>query len=114
MINNGENVAPPELGHQYPEARCFDRTFVFDPNTQASALRFLIGYYGIAKHVAGSDPEEGEKLIQSISNLTEYFVQRFPECMAEEVKVDSECGGGTYRREDRLAFFVMELMSKGE
>ena len=114
MINNGENVAPPEMGHQFPEARCFDRTFCFDPSTQARALRFLIGYYGIAKRVSESDPAQGEKLVESISNLTEYFVNRFPECMEEEVEVDSECGGGTYHREERLAFFVMKLLSKGE
>lgn len=112
MINNGENVALSEMGHQYPEARCFDRTFAFDPERQAQALRFLISFYGIAKMVSGSDPVEGEKLIDSISTLTEYFIKRFPECMEEEVKVDSECGGGTYHREDRLAHYVMELLSK--
>ncbi|MEI6850372.1 MAG: hypothetical protein WCK26_00210 [Candidatus Saccharibacteria bacterium] len=107
-------ILPPELGSQFPEFRGFARTFFNDPEKQARAMRFIVGFYGLVNYESHSNPDEGKILKESLSNITDFFVKHYPEFMEEEVQIDSECGGGTYHREERLAHFVMKILSEVE
>lgn len=112
MVMDEKFCTPPEMGDQYPEFRCFERTFCRDPEKQARAMRFLIGFYGLALFHRDTDPDKWEETISAIATLERVFEERYPDFMQENVAIDHDCGGGTYNPEDRLIFYIKQIKSE--
>lgn len=105
MPKHGD-VVPPFMGHQYPEMRCFERTYDNDPENQARFVKSLIGFYALANHYYFGNPEEWGPVRDAITVLMNAFKDHHPEFLQDGIEIDSECGGGVYHLEMRLSELV--------